>query len=243
MEVVNLHFASIDSTNTWAKRNAHTFAQDKITLVTADEQTEGRGRFHKTWNSPPLHNIYASFCFLVDENCECIGNIPQVLAISAAQMLEALGFYPKLKWPNDLLLSGKKVGGILCETASVSGKKCVVVGIGINVNMPIDILRKIDCPATSLFVESGRVFNISSVLFNLQKCFVHHLSKLLQEGFLPFLHMYKQRLVHVAGDPMRFHDHQFIWEGNFHSILSNGSLNLQLPSGLSKNFLSGEIVR
>ena len=68
MELTRIHFDTIDSTNTWAKQNAHKLESDKITLVTTDTQTAGRGRFKRKWVSPPHQNIYASFCFFISSN-------------------------------------------------------------------------------------------------------------------------------------------------------------------------------
>ena len=79
-------------------------------------------------------------------------------------MLESFGFHTSLKWPNDILLSEKKIAGLLCETTAFSDLICVVLGIGLNVNMPIDLLNKIDRPATSLYAESGKSFDVEKTI-------------------------------------------------------------------------------
>ena len=73
--------------------------------------------------------------------------------MAVAQALESLQLKPRLKWPNDLLLSGKKVCGILCETT----EGWVVLGIGLNVNMDAEELAQIDQPATSLLIETSHM--------------------------------------------------------------------------------------
>lgn len=242
MDIVLRHFNTIDSTNTWARQNAQSLDRDKITLVTADEQTAGRGRFKHRWESPADQNIYATFCFFIDEINTNVGNIPQVMAITACQALDDLGFHVQLKWPNDLLISSKKVGGILCEIASIQDSKCVILGIGINVNMSKEDLERIDRPATSLKIESGVQQDIKKVLEILKNHFIKNLELFLKSGFLPFLDIYRKRLMHHSGSKMRFHDNRFIWQGEFHSIKDDGSLNLQLESGIIKNFVAGEIL-
>lgn len=112
----HIHFDTIDSTNTWSKRHTGEWAPEGVTLVTASKQTSGRGRFKRTWISPPDVNIYATFCFWFDPKRNDVGHIPQLLALAGASTLMQQGFLPKIKWPNDLLLNGKKVAGILCET-------------------------------------------------------------------------------------------------------------------------------
>lgn len=242
MELIRRHFSSIDSTNTWAKQHAHEFPFNKIILVTAAGQTAGRGRFKRRWESPPGENIYASFCFFLEKHRADIGNIPQVLALSAAKMLEELGFHPELKWPNDVLLSGKKAAGILAETTPLSDQRCMIAGIGININMPYEALQKIDRPATSLAVEAGHPFDIETVLEKLQHQFVADLEVFLIEGFLPFFDDYCKRMPRNDARVIRFHDNRAIWEGTIQAINLDGSLNLKLPSGEIKTFVAGEIL-
>ncbi len=241
MDLVRHHFATIDSTNTWGKVHAHELDRSKITLITADVQTAGRGRFNRKWLSPPGQNILATFCFFVEKHRTDIGNLPQVAALAVVDTLDALGFHPQLKWPNDILLSNKKVGGILCETTPLSDTLCVILGIGLNVNMPAELLQQIDRPATSLWLEDHQQRAIQDVLDPLVTHFIHHLALFLEEGFQPFLETYKQRIIHQPGDRIRFHDNRIIWEGRFEAIASNGTLLLQLDSGEIKTFIAGEI--
>src|SRR4051812_30203915 len=106
------HFEIIPSTNTWAKENTEKFDPAVLTVITANGQTGGRGRFKRLWHSPSGLNIYVTFCFFLGSeffNTHSIGHVPQLLALSTAFCLEEFGFNPSLKWPNDILLSGKKV--------------------------------------------------------------------------------------------------------------------------------------
>lgn len=235
------HFHIIDSTNSWAKHNASTFPRDKITLITAEEQTSGRGRYNRHWESPPNQNIYASFCFFQPRLDPSMRNISQVMAVAVAQMLEEQGVHPQLKWPNDILLSQRKAGGILCETTPIDDAICIVVGIGLNVNMPPQAIQKIDRPATSLYVETGREFEIQELIRNLETHCVRALKQFLEHGFEPFLPLYLERLAHRQGDMICFHVSQEVWKGTFQSIQADGSLNMVLGSGEIKNFLIGEL--
>lgn len=242
MEIVRHHFSIIDSTNTWAKLSAHQLDHAKLHLITADEQTGGRGRFNRVWVSPAGLNIYATYCFFIEKHSQRLGNVPQILGISAARTLENMGFKPKLKWPNDVLLSHKKVAGILCESTPYSDLLCIVAGIGLNVNMPIEMLEKIDRPATSLLVESGQSYVVEDVLAQLSDQFSKDLDLFLEEGFHHFLAEYKQRIMTFPGQAIRFHDNRTVWEGQIHSINNDGSLNLQLADGTIKHFIAGEIL-
>lgn len=242
MEIIRKHFDTIDSTNTYGKLNCHFFEKNKITLVTADSQTGGRGRFKRQWVSPAFENIYATFCFFIDKNRPDIGNIPQVLAISCANVLQDLQFFPKLKWPNDILLSNKKMAGILCETVSFPDSFAVILGIGININMPLETLSKIDRPATSLLNETGKRFEVESVLKLLQDQFSKDLNVFLKSSFKPFLDDYRNLIWTAKNEKIRFHDNVNIVEGFFDSINDDGTLNLMLENGQIKRFISGEFL-
>ena len=186
MEVESRHFSSIDSTNTWAKEHLEELDQNKLTIITADGQTNGRGQFNRKWISPAGKNIYLTFCFFMDEKRTDMGQIPQVLAVSVIKVLETFGFEVKIKWPNDLILAGKKVGGILCETSPVRGKRGIVLGIGLNVNMDSGELEKVDQAATSLANEKGQEIEIGKILEPIKERFRKDIEIFLKEGFSSF---------------------------------------------------------
>ena len=243
MEVTkHIHFEKIDSTNTWAKQHSDQWDLKGMTLVTAAEQSGGRGRFNRKWVSPANLNIYATFCFWYSLERNDVGHIPQMLAIAASKSLENQGFFPQLKWPNDILLSGKKVGGILCETIVEGTKRGVICGIGLNVNMPLDILQLIDRPATSLCVEGGRSFEVSNVLETLKQCFVENMDLFLKGGFDQFFSYFQEKSSFKKGDEVRFHDNQIIVEANFVSLHPDGSVELRLRNGMLKKYYAGEFI-
>ena len=242
MEIIHKHFETIDSTNNWGKLNCHLFDFSKITVVTSDNQTAGRGRFKREWVSPPFENIYATFCFAIDKKRRDIGNIPQILAISAAKTLQKLNLAPALKWPNDVLLSQKKIAGILCETVSFENHFMVILGIGLNVNMPLKALETIDRPATSLFNETGKNFIVKDVLNMLQSQFLIDFELFMERGFQPFLNEYREFMWTSSETKLRFHDNLNIVEGFFKGINDDGTLNLTLENGEVKRFLSGEFL-
>jgi len=244
MKVKPIHFETIPSTNTWSKENTHLFDKDEITLVTADSQTAGRGRFKRQWVSPPHQNIYATFNFFVNPSQTSVGNLPQILALSIVDTLFTLNVKATLKWPNDVLLSGKKAAGILCETVlEENSLLCVILGVGLNVNMPLKDLETIDRPATSLFAEAGKIFAISEILSLLVKNFTLDLQLFLEKGFAPFHKKFCKNLCHKKNELLSFHDQNRIWKGLYHSISKDGSLNLRLQEDLKiKNFYAGEIL-
>lgn len=238
----HIHFEQIDSTNTWAKMHFEQWASSGVTLITASSQTAGRGRFKRHWVSPPNLNIYATFCFWFDSQRTDIGHIPQLLALTTSQMLENQGFSPTIKWPNDVLLQGKKVGGILCETILEQGRRGIVCGIGLNVNMPLEILNQIDRPATSLLVERGHAFDVSSILNLLQQFFLDALKIFFCKGFTPFFPLFKERSALKKGQIVRFHNNQTLIETQFEHLHADGSIELRLSDRTLKIFYAGEFL-
>lgn len=241
-EPVRYHFSIIDSTNTWAKGQAERFARDRTTLITADQQTAGRGRFKREWVSPPDQNVYATFCRFVPKGRRDIGQIPQLLALSACEALTTFSLEAKLKWPNDVVIQGCKIAGILCETVMCGSQLCVVTGIGLNVNMPQVALEAIDRPATSMLAKTGKEYPLDAVLKALEKAFLEKFERFIEEGFSPFLGTYKALQEMEQGDPVRFHDNYRIQNGYFFGVNDDGSLTLTLEDGSNQVFFAGEFV-
>ena len=161
---VQYHFSTIDSTNAYAKRNISLFNKDILSLVTADEQTAGRGRYAKSWHSPKGENIYATYVFFSKQEVDQ-AHLVQLLAKTAVQTLEHYKVFATIKWPNDLLIDGKKIAGILIEVVD----DCIIMGIGLNINMNENSLALIDQKATSLFLETGAMHPPKEVLNLLTK--------------------------------------------------------------------------
>lgn len=235
------HFSQIDSTNNWAKENIAQWAKYEMAVVTAEEQTGGRGRFKRRWESPRGVNIYATFCFLVDQRRPDIGQIPQLLAFSAGQVLEAYQFSPTFKWPNDLLISGKKMGGILCETLMEESLLGIVCGIGLNINMEQAWIDQIDQPATSLFLEKGQKYDVEAILNQLIELFANHLQLFFKAGFAPFFSDFKSRMQHRTGQNLSVQDGSRVWTGEYVGLNEDGSISIKLSDGTTKICSSGEI--
>jgi len=188
--VRKIHLNQVDSTNTWAKENYKSFDLTEFTRITADEQLKGRGRFKREWISPHGLNIYLTYFFTVKKEAMSLNNLAQILSLSVAKLLETVGLQPQIKWPNDLLVNGKKIAGILCETLDLGNQFGVILGTGINVNMPKDLLDTIDQPATSLLVETGKTHSKDDLIKTLEALFLKDIHLFRQEGFTPFYKNY-----------------------------------------------------
>ena len=124
------------------------------TVAAAGEQTAGRGRLGRDWVAPPGSSVLASIALRPDVPTEKLAELSLVAGRAVAQALaEVAGLVPEVKWPNDVLIGGRKVAGILSEARA--GR--VVLGVGINVLQTRDELpARAQHAATSLFLETGR---------------------------------------------------------------------------------------
>jgi BirA family transcriptional regulator, biotin operon repressor / biotin---[acetyl-CoA-carboxylase] ligase len=122
-------------------------------VAVAEEQTEGRGRLGRHWHAAPYTSVLCSVNLRPDVDSPRLPELSLVAGAACAETIEAVtGVGPQLKFPNDVLIKGRKVAGILAEARE--GR--VVLGIGINANMTADQLpQEVDKPATSLLIESG----------------------------------------------------------------------------------------
>jgi BirA family biotin operon repressor/biotin-[acetyl-CoA-carboxylase] ligase len=150
------HFASIDSTNTLAMREAEQ-GQESDTVYLADEQTGGRGRGAHEWHSAAGSGLYVSVLVRPKIAPADILWLSLATGLAAqATIREVTSLAPDIRWPNDLLLSERKLGGILTElNAEVTRVRHAVIGIGINVHQP-SFPPELAALATSLKIETGR---------------------------------------------------------------------------------------
>ncbi|HVD49340.1 MAG TPA: biotin--[acetyl-CoA-carboxylase] ligase [Gaiellaceae bacterium] len=131
-------------------------------LVTAEEQTAGRGRLGRRWLAPTGTSLLCSLQLRPPVSAERLPELTGVAARACADAIAALtGLEPELKFPNDVLLGSRKVAGVLAEAR----EERVVLGMGINVNVPADALpADVDRPATSLLVETGSELDRAELL-------------------------------------------------------------------------------
>lgn len=183
---LTLHsFLQTDSTNMRAMAAASSPAHGHVFL--AEQQTAGRGRRGKAWASPFGANIYLSVVWSFQGGAAALSGLSLAVGVACARMLQSVGLAKvRLKWPNDLLVDGKKLGGILLEmTGDPAGDCQVVIGIGINVGMPDEAGGVIDQPwvdLRGLGVSLGRNELVAKLLSEL----VLVLDDFSQLGFAAF---------------------------------------------------------
>jgi BirA family biotin operon repressor/biotin-[acetyl-CoA-carboxylase] ligase len=240
LKIKNIFLKKIDSTQNFAKENFKSFKSDVITCITAEEQTRGRGRFKRVWHSPK-GNLYTTFYLKLPSKIRDITSLGEILTLSLLEVLEKENLKDlKISWPNDILISDKKVSGVLCEIIFKAEEAHLFLGIGVNVNMDEKNFSLIEKKATSLKCETKKVHNSKKLLKKLQKRFLKNLKIFLKKGFFPFREKFEKSLK-TFKKSIEIFDGQNRFIGILDSIKNTGELNLKLESGEIKTFSSGDI--
>ncbi len=161
-------FEEVTSTNAVAMDLCHKGALEG-TLVVADAQTQGRGRLGRDWISPSGVNVYCSYILRAGHR-EWVSWVPLIASIAVVSAIHAkTGLNARIKWPNDVLIEGKKVAGVLAETVSNTGEiQSVILGIGVNVNMSKALLpSSLHFTTTSLSEHVGELIDRNQFLTRL----------------------------------------------------------------------------
>lgn len=236
-----IYYKQLDSTNAEIARLASQGAEHG-TVVVADAQTAGKGRKGRSWESPARENIYMSI--LLRPNCrtEKAPMLTLAMAYGVAEVIQELGFCEvQIKWPNDLVLSGKKICGILTEM-QLKGSEIdyVVVGVGVNVNtrkFPAELEDK----ATSLFLECSKQFERETIVDNIVARFESVYQQLMEGEDLSFLRdSYNSMLVNV-GKEVRVLEPRNEYTAYAQGINSRGELIVRTLEGEEKTIYAGEV--
>jgi BirA family transcriptional regulator, biotin operon repressor / biotin---[acetyl-CoA-carboxylase] ligase len=233
-----------DSTNLQAKARAAQGA-DEGTVVVAETQTSGRGRRGRSWFSSAGRSIYASIILRPPMAPAQAPQITLMTAVAVAQTLrETAQLNATIKWPNDILIDGKKIAGILTEISTdMDVVDYVVVGLGINVNtlekeMPADI-RAI---ATSALIQKGapveRVTLLCALLKNFERCY----DQLKSDGFAPIMAQWR-RMSDIIGQPVYVDVLEKRYTGIVAAVDDDGVLILEDKQGHRHRIFSGDVTR
>ena len=237
-----VYFAEeVDSTNTWGKRLAEEGAPHG-TLVVADEQTQGRGRRGRSWQSPKGTNISMTLILRPDLEPARASMLTIVMGLSVAQGLKELLKLPvQIKWPNDAVLNGHKLCGILTEmSAQIDYINYVVVGTGINVNLP-EVPEELKDIATSLLIETGHRVNRAEVIGAVLRAFARNYESFLAAGDLTgLLNAYNEILAN-RDRQVRVLDPKEPYDGVALGINARGELLVRKADGSISEVYAGEV--
>jgi BirA family transcriptional regulator, biotin operon repressor / biotin---[acetyl-CoA-carboxylase] ligase len=232
--------ASIGSTSDRLKALARGGAPE-WTVVLADAQTGGRGREGRTWVSP-AGGLYLSV--LLRPRFEKVGLLPLAAGVAVAEAADELGVRTELKWPNDVLASGRKLAGILSEAASgPAGVEWVVLGIGVNVALDdASVPSGMRGAVTSLAAEGAPGVPVrvvaAAVLARLAACY-----DALKSGPGAMLTAWRSRAASWWGSLVEVRAGETPLRGRLLEVDEQGALVLELEGGERRRLLSGEVAR
>ena len=235
-----VHFArETDSTNLWIKRLAKEGASEG-TLALAEFQSAGRGRLGRSWEVPEGTSVMMSILLRPKFEPQYAPTLTLVMGMAVAKAVKNLGFDVSIKWPNDVVVSHKKICGILTEMGVRDGKiDYAVIGVGINVNIK-EFPEEMADKATSLYLESGKEFDRSQIPGLVMEAFEKYYEKFaatcdlsgLKEEYESILANYNQPVRVLAKEP---------YEGVARGITDGGELLVEKNDGTIVAVSAGEV--
>jgi len=237
------HFVELDSTNASAYRRAQEGGVEGE-IVIAEGQSRGKGRMGRSWISPPYLNLYLSV--ILRPKLAPV-HAPQITLMSAVALAETLQsfipFPPEIKWPNDILVEGKKIAGILTESCCEADRLLfVILGIGVNLNFPCDLMpESIREVATSVLILTQRPVDRAAftrgLILNLDRCY----GEFEDRGF-PSIARRWEGFFRLRGKRVRVEMlGQEIW-GRAVGIDGDGALVLEDDGGRQQKIIAGDVI-
>ncbi len=212
-------------------------------VLAAREQTEGRGRYDRTWVSQAGQDLTFSALIVADTVLSKLVSLPMAAALAVVDVLEGYGMIAKTKWPNDVLVNGAKICGLLAEQSNEKhpGGKTIVLGMGLNINMEAVGIAMIDRAATSIRMETGKEHDVEEVLARV----LAELSKWVEiwqkEGFAGFREVWTEKCCFV-GEKVSVGEGATLKTGVLVGFGDQGQLLLQGESGEVEEVWAGDVV-
>lgn len=236
------YYTTCDSTQIIAADKAREGAPHG-TVVIAEEQTDGRGRLDRSWNSTANKGIWMSVIIRPAISPQFAAQFTLVSAVAITQAIqEVTNLTPEIKWPNDILINGKKVTGILTELqADMDIVHSIIIGIGVNVNQELSAFEEsIQKTATSLKIENGEEIDRSllaaKILYYLEK----YGDLYVENGFKPIKILWESHNCTI-GKRIRATTLRETLEGVALGITNDGVLEIKLDSGEIRGVYSADI--
>jgi BirA family biotin operon repressor/biotin-[acetyl-CoA-carboxylase] ligase len=236
------HFFKTDSTNRVAFTMAHG-GQPEGTVVLAEEQTAGRGRAGRSWHSERASGIYVTLLLrpkLAPVQAPLLTMMAGLSAHAAVQTMTGLSV--DLKWPNDLMMKGKKIGGILTEMhAEPSQVNFVIVGIGLNVNQE-KFPGELGSIATSLRAETGKTHSRLELLVRLLREFESDYNRFLMEGVASVTGRFEAASSYAKDKRVRVTNGKECYVGTTAGLSAEGLLKVRRDDGETVTVIAGDVA-
>ncbi|MBU8916222.1 biotin--[acetyl-CoA-carboxylase] ligase [Bacillus sp. FJAT-29953] len=239
----NIHYEeTVEST----QKIAHRLASENVpegTVVIAEEQISGRGRMNRPWHSPKYTGIWMSL--ILRPNIP-LTKAPQLTLLTAVAIVQAIeevtGLNPEIKWPNDILLNGKKITGILTEMQAEADQiHSIIIGMGLNVNQTKDDFPpELQNIASSLLIEKGDALSRASIIRSIFTHFEKLYLLFLEKGFYPIKLLWEGYAISI-GKMLKARTLTGVIEGKALGITDEGVLKIEDASGVIHHVYSADI--
>ena len=232
---------SVDSTNALAFRAALDGCKEG-TCVVAESQAAGRGRLDRQWHSPHGKNLYVSVVLRPEVSPARIYPLSFISSLAAFDTLLTAGVEPRLKWPNDVLVNGRKICGTLIELSiEADTVRFAVIGIGLNINMERgDMDAALGEKATSLLVETKNLFERPRVCGILLGSLERYYETARQRGMEEMCRLWEERAA-VNGTYMEIRQMNRVYRGISEGIDRDGAMLLN-ENGVVTRVIAGDVV-
>ncbi|PTQ89914.1 BirA family biotin operon repressor/biotin-[acetyl-CoA-carboxylase] ligase [Agitococcus lubricus] len=234
-------FRIIGSTNDEAAKRIASSQQSGVVCI-AEMQEAGRGRRGRAWLSPVGANFYGSVAWIYGQGFAVVEGLSLAVGVAVIEALADLGVQGlSLKWPNDILWHGQKLGGVLIEmTGEVDGSCQVVLGLGINVKLPLHYRQQIEQPVADIYSILGQDINRQQLTAKLIEALVSLLAEYEQTGFAPWQQRWLQYDA-FANQQVKILGLTPVIEGIARGIDERGALLVQTTDGRIITIHGGEV--
>lgn len=233
-------FDSIDSTNNFCKSLTKDDGPHGTIIIT-EEQTAGRGRLQRSWDSPKGKNLLFSIVLYPEFDSRKIALLPFAGSLAVADAIEFVTeLVPTCKWPNDVLINGKKVCGMLLETSSGNTKPTkIILGIGVNVNQD-EFPETLQQKASSLKIECGIDIDRVLLLQKIVEEFEHRYEQLSNFAPRQILHDWKMKAL-LFGKQITVSESEVSFTATAIDVAEDGSLLIETDNGQRRNLFAGDV--
>jgi BirA family biotin operon repressor/biotin-[acetyl-CoA-carboxylase] ligase len=234
-------FEVLDSTNLTAREMAAAGAPDGAVVI-ADAQRRGRGRLGREWVSPARKNLYVSIVLRCEVPPERLAQINLLAGVATCETIREWCPAAAIKWPNDVLLDGRKAGGILSEIEQSGGQRAVVLGIGVNLNSSLgDFPDQLRDKATSLHLAGGvdvdRARFAGRLLTAVERCY----ELWRREGFAPIAARWRA-LAPLVGRRIHVAEPSGTIAGEVLALDDDGALRIRRDDGSEHRVVAGDVT-
>jgi len=234
-------FEVLDSTNSTAREMAAAGAPDGAVVI-ADAQRRGRGRLGREWVSPSRKNLYLSVILRCDLPPERLAQIGLLAGVATCATVREWCPTATIKWPNDVLIAGRKTAGILAEMEQTGGKRAVVLGIGVNLNSSAgDFPDELRDKATSLRLASGADVDRARFAGRLLTALEARYVEWRRDGFAPIAAAWRE-LAPLVGRRIHVAEPSGTVEGEVLALDDGGGLRIRRDDGSEHRVIAGDVT-